>query len=161
METSRVIKMRWARRLIWLTAIIYALLGVAMAWQAHAQTKSVIDTGTVHEVPTGSDEKSVQAYYDYLNESQLLSEHETYLIDTPALGWTYGMLGALLIVSYFFIFSWYARQQSHDLYPVESYNGYITERGGPVDPFNYAFYIVLGSFMIYYAYIQILYGQLY
>ncbi len=144
-----------------LTAIIYALLGFMVAWQAYAQTKSVKETGTVQTVPSGNDEQSVQAYYDYLNESNLLAKHETFVIDWPAIGWTYGMLGALLIVSYFFIFAWYARLRSHDLYPVESYNGYITERGGPVDPFNYASYIVLGSFMTYYAYTQILFGQLY
>ena len=164
MKTASIKDHRVARRLrlfVWFTVILYILLGFTMAWQAYAQTKSVIDTGTELTVPSGSDDKSVAAYYDYLNESAYLAEHETYVLDVPALGWTYGFLGAMLVVSYFYIGSWYARLGTHDLYPVESYNGYITERGGPVPRFNNVFYMVIGSFMAYYGFIQILYGQLY
>jgi hypothetical protein len=66
-----------------------------------------------------------------------------------------------LISLYFFAFAWYARRRSGDLYPVEVFNGIITERNGPVDPFNYAVWAILGIYIVYYTVIQVLYGQLY
>ena len=44
-----------------------------------------------------------------------------------------------------------ATHAGRDLYPVEVYNAIITERGGPVDTFNWVLYAVLLSYMAYYT----------
>jgi hypothetical protein len=154
---------RWVYKTVTTLVAIYILIGfLFIGAQVYAQPfKSASETGNIRRVPTGHDSVTVQKYYDYLNESRLLTLNETYVIDASALSWSYGFLGVILIIFFFFIFAWYARLMKHDLYPVESYNGYITERGGPVDYFNYAFYAIIISFSIYYFVVQMLYGQLY
>ncbi|HZD60600.1 MAG TPA: hypothetical protein VE439_09145 [Anaerolineae bacterium] len=142
--------------------ILYVIMGLVLSLQAIAQPfESVITTGVVNKVPTGNDDKAIEAYYNYLAQSRFMTLHQTFIIAAPSLGWTYGVIGAFLILFFFFAYVWYARHARSDLYPVESYNGYITERSGPVDSLNWAFYAIVGSFMLYYMVIQIVYGQLY
>ncbi len=143
-----------------ITTVAYILLGMAAIWQAYAQ-ESYTAYSPVTRVPAGSDDKSVKAYYDYLAQTDFTGKKETYNINPSAVTWTYGSLGLTIIIFYYFIFAWYARQVSGDLYPVEVYNGYISERGGPVDAFNIAVYVVLGAYMAYYIVITIIFGQIY
>ncbi len=44
---------------------------------------------------------------------------------------------------------------------MEVYNGYITERGGPVDSFNWATYAILVGLVIAYVVWNLIYGQMY
>ena len=113
------------------------------------------------DVPTGSDDEAVQNYYDYLDYRHLAYLHETTTIDRVDLTTIYGILGGILIIFYFFVTAWGARRSKADLYPVEVYNGYLSERGGPVDPFNIAVYAILFCYMVYYTVIQLIYGQYY
>lgn len=148
------------------TATLYVLLGVVMTFSAVAQQRTnpvipVPNKPAALSVPSGSDDKSVNEYFRYMQLRMLQQEHETFYFDTETFLTYYGLLGVMIIVFYFFTFAWYARRKTGDLYPVEAYNGYIVERNGPVDPFNWAVYAILVSYMIYYSIVQILYGQLY
>ena len=153
------------RRIYVITVITYVLLGLLLTIPAYATENTanpiVPIPGPSVSVPTGSDDVSVLAYYDYLNLRHANSLKETYNYDWQTFLVTYGLIAAVLIAFYFFVFAWYARRRRSDLYPVEVYNGFITERGGPVEPFNYAAWSILGIYMIYYVAIQLTYGQLY
>ncbi len=156
---------RITRRIYVAGVVFYLLLGLLLTIPAYA-TENTLNPiapvpGSTHNVPTGSDDASVQAYYDYLNLEHSNSLKETYLYNWQNFLITYALIAAALISLYFFSFAWYARRRTGDLYPVEVFNGFITERGGPVDPFNYAVYAILGIYMVYYVVIQLLYGQIY
>ncbi|HEY5527821.1 MAG TPA: hypothetical protein VIL51_00015 [Thermoleophilia bacterium] len=156
---------RVVRRIYIIGVVFYLLLGVILAVPAYATENSLNPIapvpGSSFNVPTGSDDASVLAYYDYLNLQHSNSLKETYLYDWQDFLVTYALIAAALIALYFFAFAWYARRSSGDLYPVEVFNGFITERGGPVDPFNWAAWSILGIYMVYYTVIQVIYGQLY
>ncbi|MHB8842315.1 MAG: hypothetical protein ACYC56_11130 [Candidatus Aquicultor sp.] len=146
--------------LLFITTIAYILLGVAAVWQAYAQ-ESYVSYTPITRVPSGSDDKSVKAYYEYLAQTDFTGKKETYNMNPASLTWTYGSLGFTIILFYYFIYAWFARRVSGDLYPVEVYNGYISERGAPVDAFNIAAFAVLGAYMAYYMVITIIFGQIY
>jgi hypothetical protein len=145
--------------------LVYLILGALLAVPAYATENTLSPLvpvpGSSRNVPTGSDDASVLAYYDYLNLRHANSLKETYLYDWQGFLVTYALIAAALISLYFFAFAWYARRRAGDLYPVEVYNGFLTERNGPVDAFNYAVWAILGIYMVYYTVIQLLYGQLY
>ncbi len=154
-------------RVFLITVVLYGLLGVVLVYQAYAQQtlSSVYPVpGTVLSVPipTGNDDKTVNAYYDYLALRHVGTLNETYHIDVYYIGTMYLVIGTGLIVFYFLTFAWYARtRRQGDLYPVEVYNAYITERGGPVDSFNWATYAILLIYMTYYTVINLVLGQYY
>jgi hypothetical protein len=156
---------RTLRRIYLVSVIFYLLLGIVMTIPAYATENSLNPIapvpGSTSIVPTGSDDLSVQAYYDYLNQQHLMSLKEAYIYDWQGFLTTYLLIAVVLIAFYAFVYAWYARRRKADLYPVEVYNGYLTERGGPVDPFNYATWAILGIYMVYYVVIQLIYGQLY
>lgn len=112
-------------------------------------------------VPSGSSDVDVQNYYNYLHNWNLSGLKETYSFSPALLTWIYLGIGMLLVIFIFLTNAWYARHLRGDLYPIEVYNGYITERGGKVDYFNWAVYAILGSFMLYYAATNLIYGQIY
>ncbi len=145
--------------------VLYLVLGAILAVPAAATENTfnpiVPVPVSVSGVPTGSDDASVQAYYDYLNLVHANSLKETYHFSWGNFFITYALIAAVLIALYFFAFAWYARRRAGDLYPVEVYNGFITERGGPVDAFNYAAWAILGIYMVWYLVIQLIYGQIY
>jgi len=150
-------------RIYTVTSALYFLLGAGLVWQSYAQTR--VSPTVFYErpirVPTGNDDNAVNAYYDYLMLRNLRSLGETWVHPNPlVLGWVYLWLAFLLGIFYFLMFAWYARRTRGDLYPVEVYN-VISERGGPVDPFNWALYAVLLSYMLYYSVQDILFGQFY
>jgi hypothetical protein len=157
---------RIANRVFAVTAVLYVLLGVLLAVNAWGQQRrnpiwQEAGKPTVAAVPVGSDDASVKAYYDYLHLRHISLERETYLGDPETVATLYGLLAVALICFYYFTFAWYARMKTADLYPVEVYNGYIAERGSPVDPFNWATYTIIVAYMAYYTLMNILYGQFY
>lgn len=144
---------------------IYLLLGALLAVPAYA-TENTLNPlvpvpGHTTNVPTGSDDASVKAYYDYLNLEHASSLKETYHFNWQNFFVTYAVIAAALISLYFFAFAWYSRRRSGDLYPVEVFNGLLTERAGPIDAFNYAVWGILGIYMVWYIVIQLIYGQIY
>lgn len=157
-------------RMLVVSVVLYALLGGLLVFQAHQAfgqetLSSVYPTrGKVLDmkVPTGSDDKSVQSFYDYLTLRHVGTLEETYGFNWYYFNTMYLVIGTGLIVFYFLTFSWYAHvRKQGDLYPVEVYNAYITERGGPVDPFNWAVYTILLTYMAYYTVINLTLGQYY
>lgn len=149
------------------SAVLYAALGGVLVYQAYAQqTRSwVIPTPNkpiFDKVPTGSDDAAVNAFFDYNNLRHVSSLEETYIINPYYWGTMYLVIGVILIVSYFLTFAWYSRLRTHgDLYPVEVYNAYLTERGGPIDTFNWVVWSVLLTYMVYYTVINLMFGQYY
>jgi hypothetical protein len=148
------------------SAVLYAALGGILVYQAYAQqTRSwVIPTPNkpIMKVPTGADDVSVNAFFAYNNLRHVSSLQETYFIDPYYFGTMYLVIGVVLIVSYFLTYSWYSRLRRHgDLYPVEVYNGYLTERGGPIDTFNWVVWAIVLTYMAYYTVINLMFGQYY
>lgn len=148
------------------SAVLYAALGGALVYQAYAQqTRSwVIPTPNkpIMTVPTGSDDAAAKAFFDYLTLRHVSSLEEQYIVDPYYVGTMYLLIGGILLVSYFLAFTWYARRRNDgDLYPVEVYNAYITERSGPIDTFNWVVWAVLLSYMAYYTVINLMFGQYY
>lgn len=157
---------RRVRTVMVLSAVLYAILGGVLIYQAWAQqTLSWVyptPNPPFMKVPTGSDDAAVKAFFDYNNLRHVATLQETYFVNGYYLGTMYLVIGSLLIVFYFLTFAWFARLRSRaDLYPVEVYNAYLTERGGPVDNFNWFVYVVLLSYMVYYTVINLLGGQYY
>jgi hypothetical protein len=146
-------------------AAIYLLLGALLAVPAYAteNTLNPIAPVPAHttKVPTGSDDASVRAYYDYLNLEHASTLKETYHFNWQNFMVVYALIAAALVSLYFFAFAWYAKRRSGDLYPVEVYNGLLTERAGPIDAFNYAVWAILGIYMVWYLVLQLIYGQIY
>lgn len=157
--------LRWFGRLYLLAAALYVLLGFVLIGTALARGLEVNPMIPVPsrfaEVPSGSDDASVQAYYDYLNYRHLDYLSETLTVDWLTITTVYGILAGILVIFYFLAMAWGARRSKADLYPVESFNGYISERGGPIDPFNLALYAILVCYMVYYTVVSLIYGQYY
>jgi len=155
---------RPARRFYLVATLAYAALGLvftAVAVAAQTNNPIVPLPGDSTKVPTGSDDASVKAYYDYLNARHLDGLSETYGFDWNTFLTIYGLILIFLVATFFFVYAWHARRAKGDMYPVEVYNGYITERGGGVDAFNWALYAVFLTYMVYYTVISVLYGQYY
>ncbi|MCL5736023.1 MAG: hypothetical protein M1274_10635 [Actinobacteria bacterium] len=158
-------KSRALRRFYLGGVVVYLILGALLAYPAYATENTLNPVVPVPawstNVPTGSDDASVQAYYDYLSLEHFSTMKETYHFNWQNFTVTWAVIAAALISLYFFAFAWYARRRSGDLYPVEVYNGFITERNGPIDMFNYAVWAILGIYAIFYMVIQLIYGQIY
>ncbi len=170
MNRSKVVRVgRILSALFIATAVMYAVLGGVLIFQARAQqTQSSIYPAPTRgpqqnvPVPTGSDDASVKAFFDYNALRHVSTLRETYIVDPYYWGTMYLTIGLLLLVLYFLTFAWYARvRRRADLYPVEVYNAVITERGGPVDTFNWVVYAVLLSYMVYYTVTNLAFGQYY
>jgi len=145
------------------TSALYVLAGFVLSYQAYAQTRitNYITESPITSVPTGHGSSTVQAYYDYLWLRDLQQFTETYQNNPRILSWIYGILAGLIILFYFFIFAWYTRYKSHDLYPVEVYNGYISERASPIDPYTWAVSTIVFGYAVYYIVINLVFGQFY
>ena len=165
MSRMRSAKSRGIVRFYVVGVVLYLLLGAILAYPAYATENTLnplvpVPASTMR-VPTGSDDASVLAYYDYLNLQHANSLKETYHYNWQNFMVTYAVITAALISLYFFAFAWYGKRRSGDLYPVEVFNGFLTERNGPVDVFNYAVWAILGIYLVFYTVIQIIYGQIY
>jgi|WetSurMetagenome_2_1015567.scaffolds.fasta_scaffold618689_1 hypothetical protein len=154
----------WLRRLYVFGAVAYIALGFVFVAQAYATWERMgapITSTPVTKVPTGNDDKTVEAYYDYLQLRHLQQQTETYGVQATPLLITYGVLGATLLILFTMTWMWYAKRRSDSagLYPIEVYNGYIAERGGPVEAFTYANYAVMVAFSAFYVWWDIVFGQ--
>jgi hypothetical protein len=144
----------------------YLLLGLILVAPAIATTQHTINQvapiPTISsQVPTGNDDATVEKYYDYLNLQNLSTLSEQYLFNWQFFTITYLLAAAFIFVFYVFILAWYSRLRRLDLYPVEVFNGVITERSGPVDPLSWGTFSIAGIYCVYYIVIHLIYGQLY
>ncbi len=157
---------RFWRRLYVFGVVVYIALGFVFAGVAYAQMERIgpsFTTNPVTKVPTGSDDVTVQKYYDYLQLRHLQQQVETYGVSSVTLVIVYGILGATLLLFAALAWIWFSRQKrgAPGLYPVEVYNGYITERADPVDAFAWSNYAVMLAFMVFYIWWDLVFGQWY
>lgn len=154
------------KRLYVATVVAYVVLGFAFAGVAHAQLERIGPSFTTHpvtKVPTGSSDATVEAYYNYLQLRHLQQQTETYGVNDVDLVIIYGILGGVLLIFSCLIWVWHMRQKRKlpGLYPVEVYNGYIAERGAPVDIYVWSNYAVMLAFMGFYIWWNLIFGQWY
>jgi len=144
----------------------YLLVGLIVVAPAIATTQHTINQVAPiptysSQVPTGNDDATVEQYYNYLNLQHLNTLQEQYLFSWQFFTITYLLLAVFIFVFYVFVLSWYSRMKKLDLYPVEVFNGVITERSGPVDPLSRGTFGIVGVYCVYYIVIHLIYGQLY
>lgn len=162
---------RWARILFVTLLIVYLLGGLVVVQQALAAQEEVQPSqssifpvpgnGTLSRPPSGSDDRTVKSYFRYLDLQTYGTLPETYHVSVVTMLEFYGVAGITIASLYFFTFAWYGRLKTRDLYPVEVYNGYIAERGNPVDPFNWFVWAVMLIYAVVYVAVSLTYGQLY
>jgi len=160
----------WRRaQIIYLCLMLaYAVMGLLIVSIAYAQNNEssaspifpVPAETTVHP-PSGSSDAVVDRYYRYLDIQNYAHLTETYHLDVRGLLEFYGVAAMVIFILYFFVFIWYVRRKVDDLYPAEVYNGYISERGGPIDAFNWWSWAVMTVYAIAYIAVTMVYGQLY
>jgi hypothetical protein len=157
---------RRLRRLTVAVTLAYLLIGLIFVAAAVAQEQHTINPVAPYPssssgVPTGNDDATVNQYYEYLDLQNVNTLREQYLFDWQNFTITYMEIAAFVIAFYVLVLAWYSRQKVLDLYPVEVFNGVITERSGPVDPFSWGIFGIAGIYCLYYIVIHLIYGQLY
>jgi hypothetical protein len=158
---------RVVARVMIAATVLYALMGVFIVFEAYAQQTYSWVLPTVNKphprvVPTGADDKAVNAFYDYDQLRHVASLSETYFMDPYYLTTMYLVFGVVIVCFYGLTYAWLARHQSRgDLYPVETYNAYLTERNGPIDAFNWILWAILLSYMVVYTVVNLIGGQYY
>lgn len=112
------------------------------------------------DIPTGSSPEVVQAYFNYLYNIYLRQIDQTYYIhwatDAGILFWI-----VVLAVGLYLYTRW--QRYTHnpeELYPVESYNGYIQETNGRVGPFLFIVFGVVVIWLIFLTADDLLNGQI-
>lgn len=125
-------------------------------------------------VPTGSATSVEDRYWNYLWAHLLQSgPGQQTAIHWAGLVIVFIWVVVLSILSYLLVTQAYYNQNKRgaatdptgpevqDLYPVESYNGVISERNGGVDAFNLVLYAMLLAYGLGIVFYQILNGQVY
>jgi hypothetical protein len=110
--------------------------------------------------PTGNNTQTVQQYYDYLYNIYLNSLHQRYQIMWSGVLWVLFWL-AVLAGLFFVWVKWGRGEKPADVYPVETYNGYISEANGDSGRFLIVFYIILITWLIVQTALDLTRGQLY
>lgn len=163
-QARRIAAWRWARRLYVMSVCAYGLLAAVFTAIAYSQPRSTtvpLPSQSFLRPPSGSGDAVVQRYFEYLHLQNLGNIGQTFGQNWIGLSDALAFGAAFLIALYFFVFAWFARRRAGDLYPVEVYNGYITERNGGVDPFNWAVYAVIVIYAVFYIAMSLRYGQIY
>jgi hypothetical protein len=87
------------------------------------------------DVPSGSDGETVREYYDYLYSHYISEMGQTFRFDAAGLLW-WGFWVVILVAGIYLATRLQRSTRApSEPYPVESYNGYITEANGPAGPF--------------------------
>ena len=111
-------------------------------------------------VPTGDTPEIVQAYYQYLLAHYINPTAQNiatnWFLVAIVLGWT--AIGAGL----FFVYFRRSRSEKPSrLYPVETYNGYISESNAGTGVFLYVFFALVVIWLLYVTISNLTQGQLY
>jgi hypothetical protein len=157
---------RIVSKLMLIVTVLYVLMGAFIVYDAYAQQTYSWVFPTLNkphmQVPTGSDDKSVNAFFEYNQLRHMGSLEETYFVNPYYLVTMYLVFGLVIILFYALAYSWFGRFRNRgDLYPVETYNAYITERNSPIDAFNWTIWAILLSYMVVYTVINLIGGQYY
>ncbi len=114
----------------------------------------------IPEVPTGNTPEIVQQYYQYLLDHYInpVTQNVTpnYFLEGVTLGWV------LIITGLIFIYFRRVRNEKPGkLYPVETYNGYISESNGGVGVFLLVFFGLVVVWVLWITISNLTQGQLY
>ncbi len=145
--------------------VLFGTLIIASAWaDAVSMTNVIFPTPPIAHLrpPSGANDSVVEQYYDYQQKQAYSNFPEKYHFEINTVLVIYGILAINIAGLYVFVYAWYtARLRKNDLYPIEVYNGYITERGSPFDYFNYYVWTVMGVYCVVYIVLSLVYAQLY
>ena len=113
------------------------------------------------QVPTGDTGDIVRQYFNYLYTYWLNRISQNYYIHWDTLAWV--GLWIVVLAGGFYIYTRWQRytHMSKEPYPVESYNGYISETNGPVGPFLTLFFIGMFVWLVVMTVLNLLNGQIY
>lgn len=113
------------------------------------------------DVPTGNDSQTVQEYYDHLYEIYLSRLGETWTLQWNLFGWT--ALYIIILTAIFYVYTRWQRgtKSPNEPYPVESYDGHISEMNGPIGPFLWLFFIGMFGWVMLLMVLHITGGQVY
>src|SRR5581483_4228461 len=119
-----------------------------------------IEVLMIPEVPTGNTPEIVQQYYQYLLDHYInpVTQNVTpnYFLEGVTLGWV------LIITGLIFIYFRRVRNEKPGkLYPVETYNGYISESNGGVGVFLLVFFGLVVVWVLWITISNLTQGQLY
>lgn len=111
-------------------------------------------------VPTGDTPEIVQAYYEYLLahyiNPAMQNTGTNWFIVGIVLGWV------AIVVGLCFIYFRRSRSEKPSiLYPVETYNGYISESNAGTGIFLYVFFALVVIWLLYITISNLTFGQLY
>lgn len=125
-------------------------------------------------VPSGSSQGQEDRYFNYLWKLDFINgPHQQVNVQWASIITVALWIGVLVLLAYLLTNGSYHEQNKRglatdpngpeiqDLYPVEAYNGIITERNGAVDKFNYFLYAIVIAFAVGLMLSQILNGQVY
>jgi hypothetical protein len=112
-------------------------------------------------VPTGNTSQVVEQYYDYLYSHYLAQITQTYSIHWDVLAWI--LFWVVLLAGLFYAYTRYQRYThfAREPYPLESYNGYVSETNGPVGTFLAIFMTVIVVWLLLTTIYNRTYGQIY
>lgn len=111
-------------------------------------------------VPSGNTPEAVQAYYQYLLAFYINPTVQNVTTNYFLVGVTFGWVA--IIAGLFFIYFRRARNEKPSrLYPVETYNGFISESNAGVGVFLAVFFALVVLWLLYITVSNLTQGQLY
>jgi len=88
-------------------------------------------------MPTGDDPTTALQYYAYLDREQVRGTRvDTWHTWWPALGWMYGILLLLAVVTVLWVYQYRSTRQRMGVYQTEDWDGYVRESAGPLTWFG-------------------------
>lgn len=111
-------------------------------------------------VPTGDTPEAVAAYYQYLLAHYINPTAQNIGTNWFFIGITLGWVA--IVTGLFFIYFRRVRSEKPSrLYPVETYNGYISESNADTGIFLYVFFGLVVLWLLYITIANLTQGQLY
>lgn len=113
------------------------------------------------DIPTGSDSDTVEKYFDHLYGYYIKQFKFTFRIIPISLFW---VLFYLAVLSGFLFFGamWQRKTRARsEPYPVETYDGYISEGNGPVGRFLWLFFAGIFLWCVGITVMSLTEGQIY
>lgn len=111
-------------------------------------------------VPSGNTPEQVQAYYQYLLAHYINPTMQNIAMNYFLVGVTLGWV-AIITGLFFIYFRRVRNEKPSKLYPVETYNGYISESNGGTGVFLAIFFALVVLWLLYITVSNLTQGQLY
>lgn len=113
------------------------------------------------DVPTGDDSSTISDYYDHLYDHYVSQITQTFDINPITLLW-WAFYVFVLVTGVYAATRWQRNTRARrEPYPVETYNGYISETNGPVGVFLSLFIVGIVAFLIVITVFHLIQGQIY